>query len=196
VVSGNVTRAVMLSFVDNELAALYRRIRHCRRVELERRGGRAPDSHRHRVVTLMDNTAIHKSHQMRDAIAAVGGTRVFVPPYSPDFNLPIEGAFSDTKRWLRRHRSAAAGHDDITAADVQQAWDTAGAVSVAAVLAAGSLPSRGLSCAGGVLSARRSSVSEFQLFSDRSTARPHCLCCAAALSSPLASRSLGQAQFA
>jgi len=51
VVSGNVTRAVMLSFVDNELAALYRRIRHCRRVELERRGGRAPgaaaDSHRH-----------------------------------------------------------------------------------------------------------------------------------------------------
>ena len=128
----------MLSFVDNELAALYRRIRHCRRVELERRGGRAPgaaaDSHRHRVVTLMDNAAIHKSHQMRDAIAAVGGTRVFVPPYSPDFNLPIEGAFSDTKRWLRRHRSAAAGHDDITAADVQQAWDTAGAVSVAAVL--------------------------------------------------------------
>jgi hypothetical protein len=51
VVSGNVTRAVMLSFVDNELAALYRRIRHCHRVELERRGGRAPgaaaDSHRH-----------------------------------------------------------------------------------------------------------------------------------------------------
>ena len=73
----------MLSFVDNELAALYRRIRHCRRVELERRGGRAPDSHRHRVVTLMDNAAIHK---------------VFVPPYSPDFNLPIEGAFNDTKR--------------------------------------------------------------------------------------------------
>jgi hypothetical protein len=35
-----------------------------------------------------------------------------------------------------------------------------------------SLPSRGLSCAGGVLSARRSSVSEFQLFSDRSTV-PH-----------------------
>jgi hypothetical protein len=35
---------------------------------------------------------------------------------------------------LRRHRSAAAGHDDITTADVQQAWDTAGAVSVAAVL--------------------------------------------------------------
>ena len=138
VVSGNVTRAVMLSFVDNELAALYRRIRHCHRVELERRGGRAPgaaaDSHRHRVVTLMDNASIHKSHQMRDAIAAVGGTRVFVPPYSPDFNLPIEGAFSDTKRWLRRHLSAAAGHDDITAAYVQQAWDTAGAVSVAAVL--------------------------------------------------------------
>jgi hypothetical protein len=138
VVSGNVTRAVMLSFVDNELAALYRRIRHCRRVELERRGGRAPgaaaDSHRRRVVTLMDNAAIRKSHQMLDAIAAVGGTHVFVPPYSPDVNPPIEGAFSDTKRWLRRHRSAAAGHDDITTADVQQAWDTAGAVSVAAVL--------------------------------------------------------------
>ena len=60
---------------------------------------------------------------------------MFVPPYSLDFNLPIEGAFSHTKRWLRRHRSAAAGHDDITTADVQQAWDTAGApVSVAAVL--------------------------------------------------------------
>jgi transposase len=82
----------------------------------------------------MDNASIHKPPDARRHCRVVGGTRVFVPPYSPDFNLPIEGAFSDTKRWLRRHRSAAAGHDDITTADVQQAWDTAGAVSVAAVL--------------------------------------------------------------
>jgi transposase len=28
----------------------------------------------------------HKSHPMRDAIAALSVARVFVPPYSPDFN--------------------------------------------------------------------------------------------------------------
>ena len=36
VVGGNVTRAVMLSFVDNELAALYRRIRAAGRREPRR----------------------------------------------------------------------------------------------------------------------------------------------------------------
>ena len=142
---------------------------------------------------------------MRDAIAAVGGTRVFVPPYSPDFNLPIEGAFSDTKRWLRCHRSAAAGHDDITTADVQQAWDTAGAVSVAAVLGRFGSVARAIVCRRGtecaaVLRVRvpvvQRQVSRPARVTSLATARPHCLCSAAMiLSSPLASRSLGQAQF-
>ena len=37
---------------------------------------------------------------MKEAIKAAGATRVFLPPYSPDFN-PIEKAFAKLKALLR-----------------------------------------------------------------------------------------------
>lgn len=54
------------------------------------------------ITALVDNWTGHRS----DAVLAACGThvsRLFIPPYSPDFNLPIEGLFGDVKRWLRRH---------------------------------------------------------------------------------------------
>jgi hypothetical protein len=43
-------------------------------------------------VVVMDNLAAHKVAGVREAIAAVGATILFLPPYSPDFN-PIEKTF-------------------------------------------------------------------------------------------------------
>ena len=85
----------------------------------------------------MDNASIHRSDdEVRDVIARVGGSRCFVPPYSPDLNEMIEGAFGDTKWWLRRHRSVAVGYDgdSLCDADIVPAWDTAAVASPDAVL--------------------------------------------------------------
>ncbi|MBM3534559.1 MAG: IS630 family transposase, partial [Alphaproteobacteria bacterium] len=38
---------------------------------------------------------------VREAIEAAGATRLFLPPYSPDFN-PIEQAFAKLKAYLRK----------------------------------------------------------------------------------------------
>ena len=51
-------------------------------------------------VVSMDNLPAHKPAGIRDAIERAGATRLFLPPYSPDFN-PIEMAFSNIKVWLR-----------------------------------------------------------------------------------------------
>ena len=54
------------------------------------------------IYALMDNWTGHRG----DSVLAACGTHVsrqFVPPYSPDYNLPIEGLFGDVKRWLKRH---------------------------------------------------------------------------------------------
>jgi hypothetical protein len=40
-------------------------------------------------VVILDNLATHKIHGVREALEAVGGRLLFLPPYSPDFN-PIE----------------------------------------------------------------------------------------------------------
>ena len=37
---------------------------------------------------IADNLAAHKVDGVRHAIAAAGATLRFLPPYSPDFNLP------------------------------------------------------------------------------------------------------------
>ena len=50
---------------------------------------------------IMDNLSSHKSDQVRQAIEAAGAKRLFLPPYSPDFN-PIENAFSKLKALLRK----------------------------------------------------------------------------------------------
>jgi transposase len=52
-------------------------------------------------VVVMDNLASHKRAEVRKAIEAAGGTLVYLPPYSPDFN-PIELAFAKLKALLRK----------------------------------------------------------------------------------------------
>ena len=52
-------------------------------------------------VVIMDNLPAHRVSGVREAIQAAGATRLFLPPYSPEFN-PIEQAFAKLKAWLRR----------------------------------------------------------------------------------------------
>ena len=49
----------------------------------------------------MDNLIGHKAASERTAIEAAGASRLYLPPYSPDFN-PIEKAFSKLKAKLRK----------------------------------------------------------------------------------------------
>ncbi len=59
---------------------------------------------------IMDNLPAHKAAGVKEAIEAAGATRVFLPPYSPDFN-PIEQAFAKLKALLRK--AAARSVDDL-----------------------------------------------------------------------------------
>lgn len=52
-------------------------------------------------VVIMDNLPAHRVSGVREAIEAAGATRLFLPPYSPDFN-PIEQAFAKLKALLRK----------------------------------------------------------------------------------------------
>jgi transposase len=52
-------------------------------------------------VVVMDNLAAHKVTGLRKAIAAVGASILYLPPYSPDLN-PIEQMFAKLKALLRR----------------------------------------------------------------------------------------------
>ena len=52
-------------------------------------------------VVIMDNLPAHRVSGVREAIEAAGATRLFLPPYSPEFN-PIEQAFAKLKAWLRK----------------------------------------------------------------------------------------------
>jgi transposase len=58
-------------------------------------------------IVVIDNLSSHKSHPVREAIEAVGAKLLFLPPYSPDFNVlgldpRIEKAFSKLKALLRK----------------------------------------------------------------------------------------------
>ena len=63
-------------------------------------------------VVVMDNLPAHKPAGIRDAIERAGATRLFLPPYSPDFN-PIEMAFSKIK----------AGLSNTAPRTVEHLWD-------------------------------------------------------------------------
>jgi transposase len=63
-------------------------------------------------VVVLDNLAVHKQPEVRRAIAAVGASVRFLPPYSPDFN-PIEQAFAKLKAFLRAARPRS--FDDVLA---------------------------------------------------------------------------------
>lgn len=52
-------------------------------------------------VVVMDNLPAHKVAGVREAIAAVGASILYLPPYSPDLN-PIEQMFAKLKALLRQ----------------------------------------------------------------------------------------------
>jgi transposase len=54
-------------------------------------------------IVVLDNLSSHKRAEVRAAIEGAGGTLMFLPPYSPDFN-PIEQAFAKLKALLRKAR--------------------------------------------------------------------------------------------
>lgn len=51
-------------------------------------------------IVIMDNLPAHKAEGVHRAIKAAGCRRLYLPPYSPDFN-PIEKAFAKLKALLR-----------------------------------------------------------------------------------------------
>ncbi len=51
-------------------------------------------------VIVRDNLPVHKAAGLAELVGKRGARRLFLPPYSPDFN-PIELAFSKLKTWLR-----------------------------------------------------------------------------------------------
>jgi transposase len=52
-------------------------------------------------VVVMDNLSSHKRARVRQLIEGAGGTLLYLPPYSPDFN-PIELVFAKLKALLRK----------------------------------------------------------------------------------------------
>ena len=64
---------------------------------------------------VLDNLAAHKVDGVRQAIAAVGASILYLPPYSPDLN-PIEQLFAKLKALLRK--AAARARDEL--------WSTIG----------------------------------------------------------------------
>lgn len=66
-------------------------------------------------VVVMDNLAAHKVAGVHEAVAAVGASILYLPPYSPDLN-PIEQMFAKLKALLRK--AAARSCDAL--------WDTIG----------------------------------------------------------------------
>lgn len=66
-------------------------------------------------VVVMDNLAAHKVAGVQEAVAAVGASILYLPPYSPDLN-PIEQMFAKLKALLRK--AAARTRDAL--------WNTIG----------------------------------------------------------------------
>jgi len=52
-------------------------------------------------VVIMDNVSRHKGDRTRHLIEQFGASLMFLPPYSPNFNL-IENAFAKRKGHLRK----------------------------------------------------------------------------------------------
>jgi transposase len=52
-------------------------------------------------IAILDNLSSHKVDGVQQALAAVGATALYLPPYSPDLN-PIEKLFSKLKTLLRK----------------------------------------------------------------------------------------------
>ena len=70
-------------------------------------------------IVILDNLPAHRVAGVREAIEAAGAVRLFLPPYSPDFN-PIEQLFSKLKALLRK---AAARTKDALWRAIAEALD-------------------------------------------------------------------------
>jgi DDE superfamily endonuclease len=57
-------------------------------------------------VVIMDNLSAHNVGGVRELIEAAGARRIYLPPYSPDFN-PIEQAWSKVKQIPRTLKAEA-----------------------------------------------------------------------------------------
>ncbi len=88
--------------------------------------GLAPALRRGDVV-ILDNLATHKIRGVREVIETAGARRLYLPPYSPDFN-PIEPMWSKIKQILRSHAprtdeqlllAAQTAFQSLTAADAK-----------------------------------------------------------------------------
>ena len=53
---------------------------------------------------IMDNTASHKTKEVKDIIETTNNILKYTPPYSPQYN-PIEEYFSQLKSYIRKHKS-------------------------------------------------------------------------------------------
>jgi transposase len=51
-------------------------------------------------LVLLDNLKVHRVSNIEQAVRAIGGDVIFLPPYSPDFS-PIEPCWSKLKTFLR-----------------------------------------------------------------------------------------------
>ena len=52
-------------------------------------------------IVVMDNLSSHKSERVKQVLASVGASVLYLPPYSPDLN-PIEKAYAKLKAHLRK----------------------------------------------------------------------------------------------
>lgn len=110
VVHGGVNRETFLKFLREDVRPLAQLMRQ----QLVHRFGE-----RARVALLMDNAAIHKGEEVARCMEQDAYVQ-FVPPYSPDRNLPIEGLFKDTKSYLKRvHYND--GNPNLSIADIEAA---------------------------------------------------------------------------
>jgi putative transposase len=55
------------------------------------------------VVLIIDNASSHRKHNILDIAEEFGFRVIFLPPYSPDLNKPIENFWANVKRRLRLH---------------------------------------------------------------------------------------------
>jgi len=56
-----------------------------------------------KTVLLLDNAAHHPKDEILDIAEEYGFRVIFLPPYSPDLNKPIENFWANVKRRLRLH---------------------------------------------------------------------------------------------
>jgi len=87
-------------------------------------------------IVIMDNLPVHKVSGIKEAIEAKGARRLYLPPYSPDFN-PIEKMWSKLKNILRKmkarskeelNKALMSAFKEVTASDARGWFESCGYV--------------------------------------------------------------------